>query len=49
MTLDEAIVHARETAECRTGLCESCRAEHAQLADWLDELKILRERMKNNE
>ena len=32
MTLDEAIAHAREVAE-----------EHDQLADWLEELKFLRQ------
>lgn len=49
MTLDEAIVHARETAECRSDLCENCRAEHAQLADWLEELKRTRKECHNME
>ena len=41
MTLDEAIVHAREIAD---GLgCTACAAEHRQLADWLEELKMRRE------
>lgn len=39
MTIDEAIVHAREVAECREDMCEECRAEHEQLAEWLEELK----------
>ena len=42
MTLNEAIKHAREVAENRTDLCEECRAEHEQLAEWLDELKRLK-------
>ena len=42
MTLDEAIKHAREVAEQRTDLCDECRMEHAQLAEWLEELKIRR-------
>ena len=43
MTLEEAIKHARDTAENRTDLCEECRAEHEQLAEWLEELVRLRE------
>ena len=43
MTLEEAIKHAREVAENRTDLCEECRAEHEQLAEWLEELVRLRE------
>ena len=43
MTLDEAIVHAREVA-AQLGCCE-CAAEHIQLAEWLEEL---RELCKNN-
>ena len=43
MTLNEAIKHAREVAESRTDLCEECRAEHEQLAEWLEELVRLRE------
>ena len=39
MTLDEAIAHAREVAENRNDLCDECRREHAQLAEWLEELK----------
>lgn len=46
MTLDEAIAYAREMAEKRTDLCESSRSEHAQFADWLQELKDRREQEK---
>ena len=42
MSLDEAIQHAQDVADNRTDLCENCRAEHQQLADWLRELKSLR-------
>ena len=38
MTLDEAIDHARSKAECGG----ECAAEHAQLAEWLEELRELR-------
>lgn len=40
MTLDGAIDHARETAD-RLG-CTECGREHAQLAEWLEELKARR-------
>lgn len=43
MTLEEAICHARMTAETREDLCEECRKEHLQLADWLQELQESRE------
>lgn len=39
MTLDEAIQHCEEKAQCGT----VCGIEHKQLAEWLKELKILRE------
>ena len=42
MTIDEAIAHAKETADTRTDLCDKCREEHRQLAEWLKELKLLR-------
>lgn len=45
MTLDEAIKHARDTAENRTDLCDECRDEHRQLAEWLEQL----ERLKTDE
>ena len=41
MTLDEAIKHCLETSNCRKTR-PKCRAEHAQLAAWLKELKALR-------
>lgn len=43
MTIEEAIAHAQETADTRSDLCDECRDEHRQLADWLTELKQLRE------
>ena len=42
MGLQEAIDHAREVTT-RENVCTSCREEHRQLADWLDELKSIRE------
>ena len=36
MTLEEAIIHAEDTARSAIG-CE-CREEHRQLAEWLKEL-----------
>ena len=42
MTIEEAIAHAKETADTRTDLCDECREEHKQLAQWLTELKELR-------
>lgn len=43
MTIEEAIAHAQETADTRSDLCDECRDEHRQLADWLTELKQLRD------
>lgn len=43
MVLDEAIIHAREASQ-REDLCEACREDHAQLADWLDELRSRRQK-----
>lgn len=58
MTLDEAILHAREVAErnrkqykncpsdrtdIRHQTCEECAEEHEQLAEWLEELKFIRQ------
>lgn len=40
MTLDEAIIHAEEVSKDK---CSKCAEEHRQLADWLKELKALRE------
>ena len=45
MTLDEAIAHAKEISENQY-ICEECQKEHRQLADWLEELKSLREKSK---
>lgn len=42
MTIEEAIAHAQETANTRNDLCDKCRDEHRQLAEWLKELKLLR-------
>ena len=42
MTIEEAIAHAQETANTRADLCDKCRDEHRQLAEWLKELKLLR-------
>lgn len=41
MTLDEAIMHAREKAK---SLCGECAKEHSQLAEWLTEYKKLKEK-----
>lgn len=45
MTLEEAIAHAKEVSENQY-ICEECQKEHRQLADWLEELKSLREKSK---
>ena len=39
MTLDEAIQNCEEKSQCGT----DCGIEHKQLAEWLKELKTLRE------
>ena len=58
MTLDEAIKHAEEVAEEKEEqaweaqlqeeyiTCKDCAKEHRQLAEWLKELKQLREQTK---
>lgn len=38
MTLDEAIAHAKEVFENQY-VCEDCREEHKQLAEWLEQLR----------
>ena len=52
MTLDEAIQHCKEVANeeksklLKVGeeyICSECVEEHEQLAEWLEELKELRE------
>ena len=45
MTLDEAIQHCEEKAQCGT----DCGMEHKQLADWLKELKSLRKKVEDLE
>ena len=42
MTLDEAIQHCIE----KGGTCTQCAKEHLQLAEWLKELKFLREQYR---
>ena len=45
MTIDEAIIHAREVASRKFDdrvHCIRCAEEHEQLAEWLEELKVLR-------
>lgn len=39
MTLDEAIEHAREVSSQK---CAECKKEHEQLANWLEELRQLK-------
>lgn len=49
-SLDEAIAHARDVAEGRNPnvkACSRCAKEHAQLADWLEELKAYKQRAKS--
>lgn len=46
MTIDEAIINAREVASRRFDdrvHCIKCADEHKQLAEWLEELKDLRD------
>jgi len=45
MTLDEAIKHCEEKAQCGT----DCGMEHKQLAEWLKELKDLRKKVEDLE
>jgi hypothetical protein len=51
MTIDEAIKHCKEVANGITaqGECKECAEEHKQLAQWLGELKQLREREEHCE
>lgn len=48
MTLDEAIIHAKELSENQS-VCKDCREEHKQLAAWLDELKQYKEKNEHFE
>ena len=43
MTLEEAIKHCEAVASAK---CDSCGAEHRQLANWLEELRLYREAYK---
>ena len=48
MTLEEAIIHAEEVAE-RCAVTDGnikCESEHRQLAEWLKELKQLKEQTR---
>ena len=47
MTLEEAIEHAEDTAKSAIG-CE-CREEHRQLAEWLKELKAVKDLIKQHD
>jgi len=47
MTLEEAIEHAEDTAKSAIG-CE-CRDEHRQLAEWLKELKAVKDIIKQHD
>ena len=47
MTIEEAIAHAQQAADTRNDLCDKCREEHRQLAEWLKELKLLRADYEN--
>lgn len=46
MMLDDAIAHAKQVAAGTE--CNACAEEHCQLAEWLEELKSLRENNKYN-
>ena len=43
MTIEEAIRHAEEVAQCK---CDECGNQHRQLANWLKELVVLRSKLK---
>lgn len=45
LTLKEAINHAKEMSENQY-VCEECQKEHKQLAEWLEELELLRAKGK---
>ena len=46
MTIDEAIALEREIAE--SGIDRICTFEHEQIANWLEELKVLKEYKENS-
>ena len=41
MALQEAIEHCVEVSN-RDGVCAECKAQHKQLAEWLQELQLLK-------
>ena len=43
MTLDEAIIHAKKVS-ANQSVCAECQEGHKQLTEWLEELKMLREK-----
>ena len=45
MTLEEAIEHCEE----KSVGCDNCANEHRQLSEWLKELKIYKEKEKEND
>lgn len=45
MTLQEAIEHAKEVSSKE---CSECKKEHEQLANWLEELKNIKDILGNN-
>lgn len=56
MTIDDAITKEREIADkysdcwkyckCSLNECDECEKDHAQIANWLEELKAYRENSK---
>lgn len=50
MSLDEAITHCKDVAQKMKASCNAqdhaCGDEHLQLANWLEELKMLRLKTK---
>lgn len=50
MTIDEAIIHAEEKGKelLKKDSCNKCAEDHFQLASWLRELKILREKTEDD-
>lgn len=48
MTLNEAIIHLEETLTDPSHVwsCSECKAEHAQLLEWLKELRRLKDTME---
>lgn len=48
MTLDEAIKHCKDKYEELKNKCIVCANNHKQLEEWLEELKIYREKNKGD-